>query len=77
MMNKTLITTLLLLSALFMLAAGEAPVQNGAERLGKDLTAMGAIQGANKDGSIPAWTGGLTQPVAGWKSGDHSADPFP
>ena len=77
MLNKTLITTLLLLSALFMLAAGEAPIQNGAERLGEELTAMGAIQGANKDGSIPAWTGGLTQPVAGWKSGDHYADPFP
>ena len=77
MLNKTLITTLLLLSALFMLAAEEAPIQNGAERLGTDLTPMGAIQGANKDGSIPAWTGGLTQPVAGWKSGDHYADPFP
>ena len=29
-------------------------------RLGQDLTPMGAEQAGNADGSIPAWTGGLT-----------------
>nr|MBV6630156.1 DUF1329 domain-containing protein [Oceanococcus sp. HetDA_MAG_MS8] len=31
-----------------------------AERLGADLTPMGAVQAANEDGSIPAWDGGPT-----------------
>ena len=77
MMNKTWITTLVLLSSLALLAANGAAPQDGAERLGKDLTPVGAIKAGNKDGSIPAWDGGLTKPVAGWSSGDHYVDPFP
>ncbi len=30
-----------------------------AARLGADLTPMGAEKAGNKDGTIPAWTGGL------------------
>lgn len=41
------------------------------------LTPMGAEQAGNSDGSIPAWTGGLTGEVAGAKFGDVPADPFP
>jgi len=47
-----------------------------ADRLGKDLTPLGAEQAGNADGSIPAWTGGITQPPAGWKKGTHYVDPF-
>ena len=65
MLNKTWITTLVLLSSLALLAANGAAPQDGAERLGKDLTPVGAIKAGNKDGSIPAWDGGLTKPVAG------------
>ncbi len=32
-----------------------------ADRLGKDLTPMGAQRAGNADGSIPEWTGGLAQ----------------
>jgi len=46
------------------------------ERLGKDLTPVGATRGANTDGSIPAWTGGLTSPPAGWKPEAGYVDPF-
>ena len=35
------------------------------ERLGKDLTPMGAEKAGNKDGSIPAWDGGLPSTPAG------------
>ncbi len=45
-------------------------------RLGKDLTPIGAEQAANADGTIPAWTGGITTPLAGYKKGDHHQDPF-
>ena len=46
-------------------------------KLGKDLTVMGAEKAANADGSIPAWTGGITTPPAGYKAGDHHPDPYP
>jgi len=47
-----------------------------AARLGNDLTPLGAIKAANADGSIPAWTGGLTQPPAGFQAGAHHSDPY-
>ena len=36
-----------------------------AARLGADLTPVGAEKAGNKDGTIPAWTGGLCSPPAG------------
>ncbi len=56
----------------FALAATEAQAQ----ALGKDLTPLGAEKGANKDGSIPAWTGGDTKAPAGWKPGQARPDPY-
>lgn len=47
-----------------------------AQKLGKELTPMGAKQAANDDGSIPEWTGGITSVPAGYKKGDHHQDPF-
>ena len=55
-----------------VLAATEAQAQ----ALGKELTPMGAERGANKDGSIPAWTGGDTKAPAGWKPGQPRPDPY-
>lgn len=45
-------------------------------RLGQDLTPMGAEKAGNKDGSIPAWEGGITAAPAGFKPGSHHVDPF-
>ena len=45
-------------------------------RLGKDLTPVGAEMAGNADNTIPAWTGGITEPPAGYKKGDHHPDPF-
>jgi hypothetical protein len=47
-----------------------------AARLGKELTALGAEAGANADGTIPAWEGGITQPPASYKLGSFHPDPF-
>ncbi|MEQ9518030.1 MAG: DUF1329 domain-containing protein [Parvibaculum sp.] len=49
-----------------------------ADRLGRDLTPLGAEKAGNADGTIPAWTGGLTSPPAGsgYKVGDNYPDPF-
>ena len=51
--------------------------QAEADRLGKDLTPMGAIKAGNADGTIPEWTGGLTTPPAGYVPGGKYVDPFP
>lgn len=48
-----------------------------AAELGKSLTPLGAEKSGNADGSIPAWTGGITQPPAGYTQGDFHIDPFP
>ena len=47
-------------------------------RLQKDLTPLGSERGGNADGSIPAWTGGLSSPPAGigYEKGKHLPDPF-
>jgi uncharacterized protein YpmB len=45
-------------------------------RLGADLTPMGAEKAGNKDGTIPAWTGGLCAPPAGWTAAQGYVDPF-
>lgn len=43
-----------------------------AERLGKDLTPVGAEKAGNKDGSIPAWPGRQAQ-GPGWSHGQNRA----
>ena len=45
-------------------------------RLGADLTPMGAEKAGNKDGTIPAWTGGLCAPPSGWSAAKGYVDPF-
>tara|TARA_R110000868_G_scaffold4303_3_gene27372 strand:+ start:18718 stop:20100 length:1383 start_codon:yes stop_codon:yes gene_type:complete len=47
-------------------------------RLGQDLTPMGAEKAGNADGSIPAWTGGLTSAPdgIGFKGDGYYPDPF-
>ncbi len=45
-------------------------------RLGADLTPLGGEMAGSADGSIPEWTGGITEPPAGFELGDHHPDPF-
>ncbi len=37
---------------------------------------MGAEKAGNADGTIPEWTGGITDPPAGYSPGDHHPDPY-
>ena len=55
--------------------AGPHPDQ--INRLSDDLTPMGSERAGNAAGTIPAWTGGITTPPAGYKPGDHHPNPFP
>jgi hypothetical protein len=62
------------------LSASSALAQVSAQdaaKLGSSLTPFGAEKAGNAAGTIPAWTGGITQPPAGYKSGQHHPDPFP
>ena len=74
--NNAPLATVLALSLLSFTSAQAAVSATEAARLGKDLTPLGAIKAANKEGTIPAWDGGITTPPAGYKTGDHHPDPF-
>lgn len=47
-----------------------------AERLGADLTPIGAEAAGNEDGTIPAWTGGLTEAPLSYVKDQHETNPF-
>lgn len=59
-----------LLTATGTLAAQAAVSADEAKALGSNLTPIGAEKSANKDGTIPAYTGGNTTLPAGFKAGD-------
>ncbi|UTW07409.1 DUF1329 domain-containing protein [Pseudomonas benzenivorans] len=49
-----------------------------AAKLGASLTPFGAEKAGNAAGTIPEWTGGITETPAGYsKPGQHHVDPFP
>ena len=56
-------------------AAAEIPADEIA-RLGRDLTPLGGEQAGNAAGTIPEWTGGITEPPAGYVLGEHHRDPY-
>jgi hypothetical protein len=58
------------------LTAHAAVSESDAARLKGDLTPFGAEKAGNKDGDIPAWTGGYTTPIPGDKPGGRRGDPF-
>ncbi|VAW44021.1 FIG002188: hypothetical protein [hydrothermal vent metagenome] len=73
--KKTVLSTLIGLTVVAGSAqAGSKPGEIG--RLTTDLTPVGAVRAGNAEGTIPAWTGGITSAPAGYKAGDHHPDPF-
>ena len=44
-------------------------------RLGRDLTPLGGERAGNADGTIPEWTGGITEPPSGYVLGEHHRNP--
>jgi len=43
---------------------------------GPKLTPIGAERAGNAEGTIPEWTGGVSEPPPGWKPGDRRIDLF-
>ncbi len=70
-----LATALVLASALTWPAAAENSAGDIA-RLGRDLTPLGGERAGNAEGTIPEWTGGITEPPAGYRLGEHHRDPY-
>jgi hypothetical protein len=73
----TLATLLVLLTVVASTQAQGAVEASEAARLGgPELTPIGAERRGNAEGSIPAWTGGITALPDGYVKGQHEADPF-
>ena len=69
--------TLIALAAAALMPLAHAAVSaDEAAKLKTTLTPLGAERAGNKDGSIPAWEGGLTKAPAGYKPGEARPDPF-
>jgi hypothetical protein len=75
-MYKTLIFLAAALPLLAAVPAGAAVSAEEAAKLKSELTPLGGEKAGNKDGSIPAWTGGYTTPIPGDKPGGRRGDPF-
>jgi len=68
--------SLVLAVTLIASAAHAAITAEEAAKLKTTLTPFGAEKAGNADGSIPAWTGGYTTPIPGFKNGGRRGDPF-
>ena len=77
--SSTHVRLLLALVPLLVTLAHPARAAVTAEQAAKlktELTPFGGERAANKDGSIPAWTGGYTTPLPGFVNGGRRGDPF-
>jgi hypothetical protein len=63
------------LAAFAFPALAEIPAADIA-KLGTTLTPVGGEKAGNAAGTIPAWDGGITKPVAGFKPGSYYPDPY-
>ncbi len=75
-MHRPTLLALLIAGACAAPLAQAAVSAEEAARLKSTLTPLGAERAANKDGTIPAWDGGMTKAPAGYKTGDARPDPF-
>lgn len=77
-MKRTPLLTLALLAGLAAASGGACAAMSPQEleRLGKDLTPMGAEKAGSKDGAIPPWEGGLAARPAGLDAQVVYADPY-
>ena len=75
LLHKSMLTALVGTGLILSQATIAAVSADKAAQLGKNLTPVGAEKAGN-GGAIPAWTGGITKPVAGYKTGMFHPDPF-
>ncbi|MCG2592389.1 DUF1329 domain-containing protein [Ramlibacter sp. XY19] len=73
---RTFAQITLVAAAATALVAHAAVGADEAAKLKSTLTPLGGEKAGNATGTIPAWTGGFTTPVAGDKAGGRRSDPF-
>ena len=66
----------LALTAAALPASAKITAEQAAELGGERLTPMGAERAGNADGSIPPWTGGITELPENYQEGERLVDPF-
>jgi len=76
-MKRNILTSLAVCLPL-LAGLGSGPVVAGGDlsQLGKALTPLGGLKAGDAKLGIPAWTGGITQPPAGYQKGMHHPDPY-
>ena len=75
-MNSTKTWAAIAVGAALALPASAQLTASELAKLGTTLTPMGAEKAGNAAGTIPAWDGGITRPVAGYKEGGWYPDPY-
>jgi hypothetical protein len=78
-MNRLIRTILSAILCLLFAGVGIADAKitaQEAEQLKTTLTPLGGEKAGNQDGTIPAWNGGYTTPVAGFVNGGRRPNPF-
>ena len=75
-MNRNTLNLIVLAAGLACAGAQAAVSADEAAQLKSTLTPLGAEKAANKDGTIPAWDGGLKS-ASGPKVGDIPVNPYP
>src|SRR5262245_41210654 len=77
-MNCIIKSAAAVLALMGCLSASAAVSPEEAKQLGDALTPWGAEKAGNKDGTIPAYTGGLTKPPASYEPAKKGVltDPF-
>ena len=73
---RTITRSAVLAATLIAAAAHAAVTAEEAAKLKTTLTPFGAEKAGNADGTIPAWTGGTTTAIPGFKNGGRRGDPF-
>lgn len=77
-MRRTIICSACLFGVLFIAPANAKVSQEMADKLGgPEFTPMGSERAGNADGTIPEWTGGIKEPIAGYQPRTFHPDPFP
>lgn len=75
-MKRNTLFSSLLLTSMMAFGAQAAVTPEEAAQLKTALTPLGAEKAGNKDGAIPAWTGGDAKPTPGFVNGGKRPDPF-
>ncbi|EJN26868.1 hypothetical protein PMI35_03710 [Pseudomonas sp. GM78] len=75
-MNKTIQKGCILALSLLTLHVMAAVPAGEANKLGSELTPLGAEKSGNADGSIPAWSGGLPKSAGQVSANGFVSDPF-